>query len=965
MRDRHGIDSNRIDSSPHLRPHESSHPSPAPGLPALADIASKRTKSAALSPESSEVTSRPRITGVFVQPDIRRKRITVTTETSVPGQVRLSVSETSIETTCNPGVALLDFPGHELWSPAVPNLYTLNCQLEYGGEIVDNASVSFGMREFTVKEDRFYLNGRPIFVKGVRHEKLGIDENGALTDESRTRSELSLIKEAGFNVIRFTQTPSPGVILDMTDEIGLLVWFDLCLDSLRGKRSEDVKDSLREGLVGLRNHPSLAIWHVPRQGEDAALDEKALCRHIRTLDPSRVILCEGAPDTGVSPIYMRPYRDTGDALEPIEVGLGTPVERGRELYVANIGEPECLSVITELLLPGMESPAAEGRPIDDESLSREDIELLSRLESAMQHGFSARGLDRLYGGHSEFTQEAFALQQEATERQLDAIRANTKLAGYCCARFRDFGPCLGAGLLDRLGRPKPVFDAVKNVQSPLRPVVNFPQTNLTPRQEIPVSITLLNDVRLEGRADLSLQVVGPTNQVLWKKKRNVKVPRNGKELWSGSISASGSTGSHKFVIRLLQPSGVIAENAIEFHVFEPVEPCDIRYHLLDPAGYWAARCRRLAVRSNIHAPVHLVPPLGNSIRSYPDNELAQVLGQVKEGAVAIFFQPPPDWNDLAEILDPELVTAELDVSGRGRPSFRYAKLHPIFDGLPAGALMGQVYRDTLGGRAYSDTTEEDICGTFDGSAVGPPASDFDGATCWASDILTKRYGSGRIVFTHLRVLEALGRDPVADKLFVNLLRHFSRRSVPSASALPVHQKTVEWLRGERTKRVRRWMLLGMFPNWGGLGHETPYPPEDKVELDAAYPGWYEAISWKGWAFVGDAQVPIDFDGARSRLTRGDSTTERGVWYAYAEVTCERRGYIPVTIECAAGIKVWLNGKLLFARDRNDSETEAPREAFFKQGKNTVLLKFSQGGGVEKRPARFQLQGRELGMKWWK
>src|SRR5690606_2800689 len=122
------------------------------------------------------------------------------------------------------------------------------------------------------------------------------------------------------------------------------------------------------------------------------------------------------------------------------------------------------------------------------------------------------------------------------------------------------------GLADHKRQPKPVLRALKEIQHAVRPVVQIYKTNLVPREEVSVTILLINEERLEGRGELSLQVVGPTNQVLWKKKRLVKIPRHGKELWTGDISASGSPGPHRFVVRLIQDRRVVGENSVALHV---------------------------------------------------------------------------------------------------------------------------------------------------------------------------------------------------------------------------------------------------------------------------------------------------------------------------------------------------------------------------------------------------------------
>ena len=110
------------------------------------------------------------ITDVFVQPDIYRKRLCVAVSVSADLDVHLSVAGTSSEVAGKPGKFVVKLPDFECWSPETPVLYTLECTASQNGTPVDQMDVRFGMRDFTVKNNRFYLNNHPIFVKGVLHQ---------------------------------------------------------------------------------------------------------------------------------------------------------------------------------------------------------------------------------------------------------------------------------------------------------------------------------------------------------------------------------------------------------------------------------------------------------------------------------------------------------------------------------------------------------------------------------------------------------------------------------------------------------------------------------------------------------------------------------------------------------------------------------------------------------------------------
>jgi len=917
---------------------------------------------------------------VFIEPDIRRKRIVVSVETSEAGVVRLHIEGTPHEVTGEPGTLRLDFPEHEPWAPETPVLYTLVCEVSQEGAVQDTRRIRFGMREFGVKENHFFLNGHPYFVKGALLQPDYPRALAAPETDAMARQELEAAKKAGFNLIRVHLRPAPRRTLELADELGMLVYEEPPIGWIKKSpwMQERCEREVREMILRDRNHPCIVIWGILNEtgnrgyvtGGGAQTIKTELCELARSLDPSRLIIDDsgGVNATRERARMMRPYRTELEAYDDLHIYQRAPVDRDIELYYMHNGDPDGMYFLSEFGFGGMEDLPDVIEQYGDKKETAKDARFLQRMIDAAMPGFVERGLDRVFGSFSGMTAEARKLQADAVRYQVDACRWNTKLAGYVYTQLADSGHEFCAGLLDRWRRPKPVVQAFAEVQKPVRPLIQVTQTNLAPREEVPVTVTLANNLRLEGRADLSLQVVGPTNQVLWKKKRTVKIPRHGKELWTGTVGASGSQGTHKFVVRLIQGVTCIGENSVELHVLEPTEPSGVEINMLDPQNNWSARCLKLAKPGTLSDMVHIVPPLGNTIRAYPDNELAQILAQVKGGAVAIVFGPPDDWNDLAERLDPALMATSRDAVGAFMGAYHYVKLHPVFDGLPARGFMRQPYRNVIAPKTFLEASDEDICGTFNTAPASILAGEEDKSYWWGSDILVRRYGSGRVVFTHLRVLEQLGQDPVADRLFVNMLKHFSRRSVPSDAILPLDQKAVEWLRRERTDRIRRWQVIGPFPNWGGKGHDTAYPPETEYRADAIYPGWYTAIQWENWYSKADDEHVIDLQEAFTPVYEYYPRFDYGTGYAYAEFTCERK---PLTLHLGTQnpTKVWVNGRLTLDVTEyapHDKMLHESGAAMLKQGRNAILVKVSKTPGPFKFSLDFESATREpLQLKWWR
>jgi hypothetical protein len=927
-----------------------------------------------------------RLTDVFIQPDLRRKRVVA--DVYVSGcpdgaEVQLRVEDTDYAASGRPGRILVDMEHFDTWSHEHPVLYRMSAVLRLGNEILDRITLPFGMREFGVKDNRFHLNHRPIFLRGALYQPDYARSLAAPESEAAARHEIESAKAAGFNLLRLHIRPAPEILLKLADEIGMLLYAEPSIGWI--KSSEFMKarceQSVREMILRDRNHPSVVIWgmlnetgnadYVTHGGAQEIKDD--LCLLARGLDPTRVIIDDsaGVNATREPSRMIRPYRDVFEAFDDLHIYQRAPVDNLIRAYYANNGEPDQLALISEFGFGGPEDLPDVLEQYGEDHGRIKDARFLKQMLDAILPGFEERGLDKMFGDFSGFCAAARQLQCDAARSQIEAMMSNPKLAGYCYTQLADAGHEFCAGFLDRWRRPKPVMATLAEVQSPLRPLIRLSKTNLALREECEVSVVLYNEEGLNTAADLSLQVVGPTNQVLWKKKRAVKLPRNHQELWHGAISASGAPGSHRFVVRLMREMTVLAEASETFHVFEPPAAAEVNVHLLDPHREYLDILAGLSRSENLLAPVHLLPPRANTIRAYPDNDLMQILAQVKGGAIAIFLCPPDDWNDLAAWLGEEVTATPRDSVGAFLPACHYVKLHPVFDKLPSRCLMQQPYCNIVPNKTFAETGDEDICGTFDASPAASGHYMVNGISAWwGSDILVRSYGSGRIVMTHLRLLQHLREDPVAARLFVNLLNHFGRRSVPPLGPLPPEQKAVEWLRTQRNTNVRRWMVIGEFPNWNrNGGFNIMYPPEKGVDFDAVYEGWYQAARWRRWYALGDTGYLVDFQQALEPVFEYYPKFDRAVAYAYAEVTCDRRLETVMHLGLQNATRVWINNVVVYETERQVPHDQFERDAVqvtLKQGKNTVLVKGAKIPGKFAFSLDFTADHHALqAIKWWK
>ena len=107
----------------------------------------------------------------------------------------------------------------------------------------------------------------------------------------------------------------------------------------------------------------------------------------------------------------------------------------------------------------------------------------------------------------------------------------------------------------------------------------------------------------------------------------------------------------------------------------------------------------------------------------------------------------------------------------------WAKPHPIFAGLPTGCVLDHAfYRELFSDRGWSgqDAPAEAVAG-----AINTSSGYNSGLTVGVYPL-----GAGRFVLNTLRIRENLGRDPVAERLFRNMLRYSARDLGQPPAELP-------------------------------------------------------------------------------------------------------------------------------------------------------------------------------------
>lgn len=171
------------------------------------------------------------------------------------------------------------------WSAEHPNLYTLIFELINKAGITEEViSGRIGFKETEIREQVFYLNGKPVKLNGI-NSHMQHPVTGHTMDEATIRKDLSIFKQFNINCVRTSHYPPVTRYLELADEYGIYV-VDETGDEAhateylsRNSAWEGMyRERARKMVLRDRNHPSVLFWSAGNEsgeGENicAVIDE--------------------------------------------------------------------------------------------------------------------------------------------------------------------------------------------------------------------------------------------------------------------------------------------------------------------------------------------------------------------------------------------------------------------------------------------------------------------------------------------------------------------------------------------------------------------------------------------------------------------------------------------------------------------------------------------------------------------
>ena len=183
------------------------------------------------------------------------------------------------------------------WSPETPHLYVAEVTLyDHKGNTPRHGwTERFGIKKMEVRGDRFYLNGKPYFLRGY-----GDDYMYPLTfisppDRDAHRKNLRIAREAGFNYVRHHTHCEIPEFYDAADELGIMVQPELPYCPKNGIHTTesfdfDPKRDLNELIDHRRRYVSLTTYCMGNEGHLGTPLDNELKALAHERDPGRLVM---------------------------------------------------------------------------------------------------------------------------------------------------------------------------------------------------------------------------------------------------------------------------------------------------------------------------------------------------------------------------------------------------------------------------------------------------------------------------------------------------------------------------------------------------------------------------------------------------------------------------------------------------------------------------------------------------
>ena len=348
---------------------------------------------------------------------------------------------------------LADAP--QLWSPATPALYRVETTL-VAGEMQHALAATCGFRTVEARNGRIYLNGAPIYLRGVLDQAYYPGTIYTPPSLEFLEDQARKAKALGLNCLRIHIKIEDPRYYEVADRFGLLVWTEIpnwvLLSDAADRR---IKETFRAMVARDWNHPSIIAWTLVNENWGADLPRNPEHRRwladfyheAKQIDPTRLIVDNSA--------CCDNFHVAGD-LEDFHHYRAIPVHAKQwDEWVADFAgrestwvwaqdylqerRPDLPLIVSEFGNWGLPNPAAiqeNGREPWWFETGHEWGDGIV-YPHAMPQRFTDHGLDRVFGSMQDFARNAQEHMARSLHYEITTMRLLPSVAGYIITEFTD------------------------------------------------------------------------------------------------------------------------------------------------------------------------------------------------------------------------------------------------------------------------------------------------------------------------------------------------------------------------------------------------------------------------------------------------------------------------------------------------------------------------------------------------
>jgi len=699
----------------------------------------------------------------------------------------------------------LSISGLSEWHPDAPVLYDLQASIStrHSTHVVRRR---FGIREFTVRDRQFHLNGRPIILKGILQQRAYPRRLASPASWRLAARELITLKRAGLNFLRIHLGPAEPWYLDIADRLGILVMMEPPIGWIaNGPHTEGRISREIQALIAVhRSRTCIVMWGLFNEsfhllgyapGEMRDLAERML--HVaHASDPSRLVIdtsggyarasVQGAEtmihDTSRldSSRFLPAWSDHIEQLTDVHVYCSLPPTNATVEHYARLDSGNQLLFLAEY--GAAETPPDFRRVLEtytrqEQETGLEDWRLHRDFYESLRQRFEAAGLADEFGTVENWIAAVNHARAGEVADITVAIRSNPKTAGFCLCQLADAsGELFGA--LDFWRRPKPLLKALSSaIANPAAGIETSP-TWLATDQGLSAIVRVVSDEEPVPGGDLEVTLRLPSGKT---QSHSTEIPPGGTSRTAQVeiLQPAPEAGIYRMEATLRHGSQVTSSQVREIGVINEKDrhPITISGRLAKPATGELLRACNVECEpfGNNHRDKSKVVLLEWSVIAASANSHWELLGQIRNiveaGGSAVILNPETPM--LYRWLLPHFIGVQ--------PVMRtstYLKRSPLLNGLGEPGVAGRLYAEVLGDRWDSGDDVVAAGGTVEIGAFSMNMWTRPAAYFWGASVYRIPIGRGTLFISHLNLLPTLGKSPLSRQLLRNLLDYAGSQILP-------------------------------------------------------------------------------------------------------------------------------------------------------------------------------------------